>query len=82
MNRLAKWSLGLASIATMGFTALAAHAAADPALVNAAGDFTTSAKENVTGAVLSSTVLTGLAVMFGVLLVIFIIMRIIKRAAK
>lgn len=57
-------------------------AAADPALVNAAGDLATTAKENVTGAVLSTTVMTAIGVIFITIAVVFLIIRLMKRSAK
>lgn len=57
-------------------------AAADPALVNAAGDMATSVKDNVTGAALSSTVVTVMGTLVGIMLVILVIFKLVKRASK
>lgn len=77
-----KWMVGIGSVATMGLTALSAHAAADPLIVNAAGDFATSAKENIVGTITSSTVLTALTVVFGIVVALIVVPRIFKRMAK
>lgn len=69
-KNIMKISVGLTAVAAMAMPWLAAHAAADPALVNAASDLSGSVKDNLLGTVFSTAFLTILAVVlvgFGII---------------
>jgi len=59
-----------------------AHAAADPALVNAANDIATSASENISGTLLNATFLATVIGIMVLFLVLRVVPRFIKRNAK
>lgn len=64
------------------FGVKAVHAAADPLLVNAAGDVGESVKDNVYGAVTSSAFLVVLGALLGLFIILAVVPRLMKRWSK
>jgi hypothetical protein len=66
----------------LAFLVPTAYAAAEPALVNAAGSIATATQDNVIGVISNATLITTMGVLLAVVIGVGLLFKFLKRSAK
>jgi len=82
MNKFKTWGITALVGGAMLVPFMAAHAAAEPELVNAAGAVATSAQDNVLGVVGNATLVGAIGVLLAIVIGVGLIFKFLKRSAR